>query len=70
LLFAEVKGSSVKLSHNGRFMKMSHQTEQAKELIETSRRITEDSRTLVEETRKLTAELRNILKEIRKMKSK
>jgi len=34
-------------------MKMSDQTEQVKELIETSRRITEEARKLVEETRKL-----------------
>jgi hypothetical protein len=47
-------------------MKMSDQTEQVKELIETSRRITEEARLLVEDTRKLTAQLQNTLKEIHK----
>jgi len=44
-------------------MKISHETDQARELIKTSRKIAEDARKLVEETRKLTAELRNTRKD-------
>ena len=62
----------MKLSHNGHygFMKMFDETDQVKELIETSRRISEDTRKLVEENRKLRAKLQNLLKELRNRKSK